>query len=300
MKLLCLVFPFLLVLHVSADPPEWVLEEFRRDHFVKEGHPLLLQPASSTSIQLLDEQNLLDQQGTVCSLENLEPLNIFSDACMFNGVPCQDLPSTTFSTQCLDHQLVVSKNQQGAVTSVTAQDKTSGHSKTFHVVGDSFVFIPEEARDKVKLQKFKYGAKETRLGGRRTQQQGLRHGNNNENRNLQDGCGGVYKVIEVATPFDHTFCQANGNNEAGAISRITDIMARVDRKYQQQGLCKKVKISNIEGSCSWQDDVYLPGIQTGASGCGGYGLLDFVQDYWIANKTGVSRDTVQFFAGYVQ
>merc|ERR1712194_342432 len=75
----------------------------------------------------------------------------------------------------------------------------------------------------------------------------------------------------------------------------------VSSKYQQEGLCVKVKLSHLEGYCSPDTDPYKPYVDSKTPGCFpnnmGVGALGGLRKIWIDERSHVHRDVVQLFVG---
>ena len=103
-----------------------------------------------------------------------------------------------------------------------------------------------------------------------------------------------YSVIDMAVAYDSTYCNALKGKES-AEAEIQSIISIVSDKYQQDGLCMKVKISYLEGYCDSDLDPYNDilnkneGIQTA--------LEDFT-DYWNLYRTDVNRTVAHLFTAH--
>lgn len=106
-----------------------------------------------------------------------------------------------------------------------------------------------------------------------------------------------YKEIELAIAFDSTFCQEHGG-ERKAVSNIIHIMTLVSLRYEQNGLCTKVRLSHLEGYCG-ETDPFVEGVAIGKGGCSDdeYGLKQYFADYFMENRKRVHRNVAILITG---
>jgi len=105
-----------------------------------------------------------------------------------------------------------------------------------------------------------------------------------------------FDVIELAIDYESSFCTYHGGPEE-SIEAVAGIIAATSIKYQQEGLCRKIQLSNLDGYCDPNNDPYVESISTNLSGCSGYGLLTYFGEYFNANKANVTRDASILFSG---
>lgn len=115
-------------------------------------------------------------------------------------------------------------------------------------------------------------------------------------RKLSTSACTTWSKIQVAIVYDSTFCASFGD-EAGADAKVQEVVALASERYQQDGLCVKLEISDLEGWCDASSDPYKPLRDTNQSGCGGTGGLNDFKDYFNANRQDVIRDVAHLFVG---
>ena len=106
-----------------------------------------------------------------------------------------------------------------------------------------------------------------------------------------------YRIIDLAVAYDSSFCASYGGRSSNADNHVASLVSMVSSRYNQKGLCAKIKLSHLEGYCDPESDPYKQYVDLNSSGCVRYGLLDHFQEYWNANRSFVHRDTAHLFTG---
>jgi hypothetical protein len=99
---------------------------------------------------------------------------------------------------------------------------------------------------------------------------------------------GSFRNIEVAIAFDSSFCDKYGSASA-AQTRVETIVGLASQRYEVQGLCTRLQISNIEGYCTRNTDPYRNFMNDG--------LLDSFRGFWNQTRQNRRRDVAQLFSG---
>lgn len=99
----------------------------------------------------------------------------------------------------------------------------------------------------------------------------------------EGGCNNMYKMIDLAVAYESSFCQREGG-KAAAENTVLQIVASVSQKYQQFGVCAKVRLSHLEGWCDKILDPYKTYVALNSSGCKSYGLLDGFKEIWNSQR----------------
>ena len=123
---------------------------------------------------------------------------------------------------------------------------------------------------------------------------------NQKERELQSGCSS-YKIVKVAIVFDSTFCSRFGGGN-GAVQKAERIVARASMMYQAQGVCAKLRISNLEVRCDPNSDPYRSMVVNGDMSCSrstSRGILRNFRSFHQSNRRNVLREAaaVHFFFG---
>lgn len=108
----------------------------------------------------------------------------------------------------------------------------------------------------------------------------------------QSGCG-KRRVIDIAIATTADFCAWAGGFQA-TINKVKTIVALSSNKYNQQGICIKLKLSAVDVRCDRYNDPYN-GMRMHKSGCYGSGLLDDFRSYWDTYMKHIPRDTAHLF-----
>ena len=113
--------------------------------------------------------------------------------------------------------------------------------------------------------------------------------------NMNEPCAD-YQVVEVSVDFETSFCDHHGGPDQ-AVEAFAGIMAATSIKYQQQGLCRKILVSRLDGYCDIDSDPYAKQVEQNLSGCAGYGLLTYFGEYYNVTHTYVDRDASLLLSG---
>jgi len=107
-------------------------------------------------------------------------------------------------------------------------------------------------------------------------------------RELQ-GCN-TFTSIDVAIVYDSSFCSRYGGTATGAQSRIDAIVGMASRHYEVPGLCTTLRISDLEGYCDPNTDIYRDVI-------GSDNLLSIFREHWNSDRQSRPRDAAHLFSG---
>lgn len=100
------------------------------------------------------------------------------------------------------------------------------------------------------------------------------------------------KAMDVAIAYDSSFCKQYGGTAAGAQSRIEAIIAMTSKYYEVNGLCTKLRISYVEGSCDPAKDQYKEDVSKS-------NLLDLFRRRWspLYRESQPRRAVAALFSG---
>lgn len=108
----------------------------------------------------------------------------------------------------------------------------------------------------------------------------------------------TFDILEVAIAYDSTFCDFYGGNSQTADAKVQEIMAYVSARYEQNGMCIRVVLVELESHCSSNNDPYAAMVALNDSGCGGgFGMLQAFRDLWNSQRSSVHRDVAHLFSG---
>jgi len=110
----------------------------------------------------------------------------------------------------------------------------------------------------------------------------------------QSGCG-RRRSLNIAVATNADFCQWSGGFKS-TVNRIKTIVALASNKYNQQGICVKLKLSAVDVRCKSNDDPYSR-MRWHKSGCYGSGLLDDFRNYWDSKMKHIPRVSAHLFSG---
>ena len=99
------------------------------------------------------------------------------------------------------------------------------------------------------------------------------------------------KVIDLAVVYDSSYCNTFDGKE-NAEAEIASIVSMVSKKFEQDGLCVKVKISYLEGYCDATLDPYNNMVREGVDSSD---LLGDFRSFWIENRKDIERSVVHLF-----
>ena len=309
--------------------PNWVQDNFKRTHGIKAGYDLTL-------LEVGNDNQIVMPDGEIINLDDddFHQAPIFSPKakCYDSDVeiPCPVVSSVSTKYTNNGVRIQVNRNGNGEIESISTRRKHGGggggggHHTVQAIDTNVFVEIPDEALDPEYFNQFVMQSRDEDIDSRfRRKLRGSfdaaveakrkREGGDDaayddgdaatahdddghEHRNLQVDCSvSGYREIEVAVAVESSFCADVG--EANVESKVQSIMADVSAEYEMDGLCFVATVVHFEKYCNIATDPYKPGVDLNASGCSEYGLLDFFQDYWNANRGSVQRDLAELFSG---
>ena len=285
-------------------PDDATFAQFRQRQGIKAGFDLM-----NSLVYVDDEENTIEfADGTIIQLNDDDLLNesIYKPGakCYSDGVQV-DCPTTSsvWVKRINGMRLQVNTNgETGDIESISL--RRGGVIQILEAVeAGIFVSVPEDAFDEEFYGQFHMQS--AVVGGSNPGRRNLRtriqssiekqdFSSHEQNRRRLE-CDS-YRVVEVAVAVESSFCTTTGG-EANAYSTVESIMADVSADYEMDGLCFKAVIAHYESHCEEASDPYKDGVDLNQSGCGATGLLQFVQDYWVAERNDVERDLVQLFSG---
>ena len=212
-----------------------------------------------------------------------EYLEVFAPGATYthNGVP-QAIPARNMLLVENDEDIVtVAETMWGEVETIMITNKRTGDADLLHSVVPGVLASVETTNNNALKNMQERG---THL--RRRVLQTLEEASRTKRRdNIK--CSS-YRQIDLAIAYDSSFCaEFNGSEEANA--HVFKIISMVSSKYQQEGLCVKVKLSHLESFCSPDVDPYKPYVYSRQTGCGiknnkGIGVLGGLREIWINER----------------
>eukprot|EP00588_Corethron_pennatum_P026811 CAMPEP_0194319288 /NCGR_PEP_ID=MMETSP0171-20130528/15752_1 /TAXON_ID=218684 /ORGANISM="Corethron pennatum, Strain L29A3" /LENGTH=590 /DNA_ID=CAMNT_0039076451 /DNA_START=184 /DNA_END=1956 /DNA_ORIENTATION=+ len=250
---------------------------------------------SQLKIQTINIANTIEISGISHSLDHAVPYPIFTTEAthMFDG-KYQALPkSRLLYKEIGDEVVLISKAKDGTTDGVSIYSETGELRLKYEKVDkNQFVPISSASVDYESMnKKFRYGEHDP---GRNSFRDKISPHESASGKNFV-ACT-TFRVIELAVVYESSFCSAYGSKDASE-QMVIEVVAGVSLKYQQEGLCIKVKISHMEGYCTPGTDPYKEFVDLNQSGCGTTGLLQGFQDYWNAERSTIHRDDAQLFSG---
>jgi hypothetical protein len=119
-----------------------------------------------------------------------------------------------------------------------------------------------------------------------------RGGGGHSGKSVRASCSSL-RNIRIAIAYDSSFCTSFGGAD-GAEREVERIVAVASTSwYSRPGLCVQLEIVNLEGHCNSETDPYNRGDIE--SGCSGFGMLDYFENYWNTHRSNVSRDAAHLF-----
>lgn len=227
--------------------------------------------------------------------DNADPLDVFTNDATYthNGVAGNLPTSRIFQEADNDGKRVtISKDIYGETQVVMVVDDDGSVEELASIAPGVFVSIkPGDYDVEDMLSRFGYAD----IGGAKT------FGNPIFPSKTDIGGCHEYRLLELAVVYDVSFCKEYGGTQKEADNQAIFLVALVSSRNQQDNFCLKVEISHLEGYCDATKDPYREMIALGVSGCRsedeGIGLLPNFQNYWNANRTSISRDTVALLTG---
>jgi len=251
---------------------------------------------SQLEIHSISADNTISNGSKSYSLDDAIPFSIFTHNAtyMFEGEE-QQLPEASLDYKYIDEELVlISRATDGSTYGVSIYSNEGNLRVQYEKVGiNQFVLIKSDhVNTKLVNERFRYGV----VGSDKlTNFENVFSSHKSKIRKSQGACT-IYKVIELAVAWESSFCSRNGSKK-NADQKAIQIVAGVSAKYQQTGLCTKIKISHMEGYCKPSTDPYKQYVDLNNSGCGNTGLLQGFRDYWNDNRSSIHRDDAQLFSG---
>jgi len=256
-----------------------------------------LKVGSEVEIGFITDENLLKIGDEIYSLNDALPYPIYTakSTYMFNGEE-QSLPEVRlFYKKIGDEVVTILKAEDGTTDGISIYSEEGDLRVSYENVGDNeFAAIQSNSIDYETLsENFRYGDVEDKPA------LNLRHlvsSDESASGKTKNACAS-FKEIELAVAYESSFCTKNSNSKNKSDQKVIQVVAGVSVKYQQTGLCTKVKIVHMEGYCDSAIDPYKEFVDLNNSGCGGSGLLQGFQKYWNNNRGNIIRDDAQLFSG---
>jgi len=256
-----------------------------------------LKVGSEVEIGFITDENFLKIGDEIYDLNDALPYPIYTteSAYMFNGEE-QSLPEVrVFYKKIGDEVVTILKAEDGTTDGISIYSEEGDLRVSYENVGDNeFAAIQSNSIDYETLsENFHYGDMEDKPA------LNLRHlvsSDESASGKTKVACDS-FKEIELAVAYESSFCSKNSNSKSASDQKVIQVVAGVSIKYQQTGLCTKVKIIYMEGYCDSATDPYKEFVDLNNSGCGGNGLLQGFQSYWNDNRKDVKRDDAQLFSG---
>lgn len=271
------------------------LNSFKRKHNILDGVDISLQKISLT--------NTITVDGKVYSLENLEPVEIFTQDATYtqNDISARIPEICVFQTVDNSGDLitVVKNPHDNAIRTIDIIKDASGSNIHLSSISPGiFATIQsgdydlEELASRFILQheeipnnnKPSYTIPSTLFRFRIPQEE-------------KKECP-ILRELHIAIAYDSTYCeQVGAGNSSLADAHTQAIVVRVSALYQQNCLCVKVLMSHLEGYCDGTTDPYAAYVDMNRSGCGNSGVLTAFSEYWVLNRRGVARHTAHLLSG---
>ena len=222
------------------------------------------------------------------------PVELFTDKAeyTYNGLQ-ESLPSSSIFEKEYEREIVaVFKNGMQETRTILILDKMTQENIELSRIGKSRIFTTIQDKDidyESLNNKFRYGEIQNFPTN-------YHRNTNKQIRNATIFSCTSYRIINLAVAYDSSFC-IEYHGKDGANDRVQKIILAVSKRYEQPGLCMKVKISHLEANCIPEEDPYKPYVNLNKSGCSSYGLVHYVRDMWEAGKSGIIYDAMHLFIG---
>lgn len=241
-------------------------------------------------------------KGKKYKIKTAKEISVFTNDATYivDGTKMKPPASTAFRIDDGNDVIIFSKDTKGTLKAATVVDKVTGSAEYFESMSNGMIAkIEEKNINNEEMKKFFYEHLPSFEGNDEFLSQSEFHTRklttSVTNRKLQTSCS-QYKVIDLALAFESSYCSQHTDLD-GATAEINNLVAIVSAKYQQAGLCTKVKISHLEGHCDPNNDPYKAAVDLNQSGCGGPGLLNEFRTYWVNNRSNVQRDSAHLISG---
>jgi hypothetical protein len=225
----------------------------------------------------------VDGQWISFQAKDIVGIDVFEKGAEFymNGIQLSTLPDPMVYMSKDDPSVMIVKGHGGRLLRATKRDPISG--KTVSIVpvepgSDSCIFITVSEVDihDGMMQNFTYGDTELlnpeelsdgeRVVGAPAQP--MFRGGHKRHRWLSSPCTS-YNVIELVVVFDSSFCAYHGS-AVNAIAEVQAIVAATSMRYEQEGLCVQVRLTQVDGYCVPSEDPFVEVFETADGVCGNH------------------------------
>jgi len=238
--------------------------------------------------------NSLTIDGREISLDNVEPISVLSNnfVIMSNDIDMKSLEDESLTRDTLwsgmdgNIEILLAKDTNDRISLIDIFDGENTTSLVADFTTGDFVEVDEHDHDE---------ELEIDPSHNHTSDVDIPPFDPNDTSNIflaQSGCGRRRELnIAIATTAD--FCSWSGGFKP-TINKIKTIVALASNKFNQQGVCVKLKLSAVDVRCSRGNDPYA-GMRTHQSGCYGSGLLDDFRNYWDTYMKHIPRVSAHLF-----
>jgi len=274
--------------------------DFRENYNLKSDAIITIQPMSN-------DDNSFKTQDQEFSLEGLEPISIFTNDATytFNDVEKEIPTVNVYSRNDEEEFLLVTKSKEGPIKRISTTNKKNGrNTEIAPILPGIYAMIKEEDIDYEELnRKFKYSEKTIHNGTSMAHNFFSRFESyfrpNGRKLTEQTNECQEYYVVELAVAYESSFCAKVGGTEEAAVDEVVSLVAAVNHKFEQPGVCIKIVLSHLEGYCDSKVDPYTSIVNLRISGCDECeeGAIHRVRDYWIEHRQPIKRDSMALFSG---
>ena len=258
---------------------------------------------------MVDETLILNDEKISFADEHLAQVNVFSNGAKSNVFYVLD-SGREYTTEA-DNVIRVLK-RDGVVKRVTMRVKDTNERINAELMKDgiTYAIFSTVDLDDEELSKFNIDSLMPPDDGRPPKSRNIhRYGTGpGRQRGLQDANGCTeYKVIRMHAMYDSHFCDEYGGTDQAVQDVISSIIADVSDYYESSpGLCQKVEVCQVSGSCDLATDDLRSVIDTSTEFCSGASTSLIVQyrDYVYPSGTSHSSqypsgdcDTTHLFFG---
>lgn len=244
------------------------------------------------SLQDISDQNSFSHNGKVYNIKEGKPEEIFTDDAtfMYDGLE-RGIPVTNvFRIEDEDEIVTITKTPGGEVQTIMVFDKKSGDADFLEsIVPGVLVSVEVEGRVLDVYGKIDLGLEDKLQNVMKKEREMSRN----------NVCSNRYRQIDLAVAADSSFCAKYGDSDT-SMEYIFSLISMASTKYQQDGLCVKVKISHFEIYCDATTDIYKPHVDTGKSGCkegNTEGVMAGFRQIWNTDRQNVRRDIAHLLVG---
>ena len=261
------------------------INHFKRSNSIKKEEEIPLQE--------LGPSNRLMHKGSEYLVHKINnQVNVFSKGATYthNGILREIPMSNIYEDENNEEIITVVKNSNQELQTLTIYNKfTQETSEINKLSSNVFATMEESFFDYNEINaKYFYGNHSNESNDKQLS-------SNLQTNKFTQTCSS-YSILELAIAYDSSFCSYYGGS-MNAETAVMSIVAAVSRRFMQNPLCIKVRISHLEGYCDPTIDPYKEFIDLNRSGCGNTGLLHYVRDYWSINRNYVHRDAMHLFSG---